>query len=85
MRWWGDVDPGWIFEEAKGSLLFILDMIMYGSFGFLSFHLLEVHTEIFMGRIIRCLDVCFSSPQQRKNWTGMSMGRGDGPRWTEAR
>lgn len=62
MRRWGD-GPGWIFEEAEGALLFILDVILYGGFVFLGFCLLEVHTEIFTGGIINCLDFPFSSPQ----------------------
>lgn len=37
MRWWGDVGPGWMFEEAEEFSLFVLDVIMYGGFIFLSF------------------------------------------------
>lgn len=74
---------GWIFEEAEEFLLFILDVIMYGGF-FLGFRLLEVHTEIFMGGMISCLEFCFSLPLQRERWPGRSMG-GAGSRRTEGR
>lgn len=50
MRWWGD-DPGQISEQAKGALLFVLDVMMYSGFVFLGFRLLEVHTEIFTGGV----------------------------------
>lgn len=42
---------------------------------FLSSRLLEVHTEIFMGGIRSCLELCVRLPQWRKRWAGRRVGR----------
>lgn len=45
---------------------------------FLSFRLLEVHTEMFTGGIISCLELRIRLPQRRKRWAGRRVGREGG-------